>query len=91
MTSKTDLWWVSVGGNKCEPARVVSEDGKQVVYTIGCPDGILVTPESGVELVEKMDDPPLTSAASLAAKLKWERKIEREAKLGIFHGYQKFD
>jgi hypothetical protein len=55
MTRKlwNELWWVSVGGNKCEPARVLyhpdgpstAQDVPRTIFTIGCADGIEFHPE----------------------------------------------
>lgn len=30
--------WVSIAGGHTEPAGLVEEEGKRVVYTMGCPD-----------------------------------------------------
>lgn len=92
----TELWWVSVGGNACEPARVVKwksvgEDGvwqQTEVYTIGCPDGTPIVPGCGIELVEKIDAIPLTPAQAEKNQKAWDRKVERDLKRGIRHGYR---
>jgi hypothetical protein len=84
----TKLWWISVGGNKCEPARVVD---KKTAYTIGCPDPIII--DDTIELVMEIEDQqiPLTDAQLERKRRRWERKVERDAKRGIYHGYRKFD
>jgi hypothetical protein len=80
------LWWISVGGNRCEPARVI--DG--MAFTIGCPDGISV---AEVEMVKEIDQRsiPLTAVASAKRAARWEAKVEADRKRGIIHGYRRFD
>lgn len=82
--SKSQLWWISVGGGACEPARLV--DG--AVFTIGCPDPLLT---ADVEMVERIDKVPLTPAAQEAERIAWERKVKRDEARGIHHGYRRFD
>lgn len=83
---KSELWWISVGGNSCEPARIVGEK----IFTIGCQDGTSI-PDKGIELIERITYAPLTSKQSEAKRIAWDKKIERDAKRGIHHGYRKFD
>jgi len=85
--SKTELWWISVGGNKCEPARIVD---KKTAFTIGCSDGIPID-ENTIELVEQIEVVPLTDKQAEARRKRWERKILADEKRGIYHGYRKFD
>lgn len=79
-------WWVSVGGNDCEPAVVV--DGKQV-YTFGCPDPFDAT-DGHVEMVEEIGEAPDTPAEAARKQAKWEKQRERDRKAGLIHGYRRF-
>ncbi|MGY2995496.1 hypothetical protein [Mesorhizobium sp. URHB0026] len=90
---KNELWWVSVGGTTCEPARVVKDGKEQTVFTIGCPDGTLMAPDCGIELVEIIAkaDVPLTPEGSKRAEQNWRRKMARDHKAGLHHGYRRFD
>lgn len=82
------LWWVSVGGNKSEPARVVDD---KTVFTIGCPDGIELS-DGTVELVEEfVGAPPLNKKDEAAYQKRWDRKVKRDVARGIYHGYRSFD
>jgi len=76
-------WWVSVGGNPCEPAVV---KGKQA-WTFGCPDPFAL---DAIELVEEMSAPPDTPAEAKRKADAWERKRAKDAANGIFHGYRRF-
>ena len=82
------LWWVSVGGNDPEPARVVMESGEQRIYTIGCTDSF--TPGSGVLLVEQITNIPLTPEKSAKAQATYMRKLARDRARGIVHSYRRF-
>ncbi len=85
--AKTEYWWVSVGGNPCEPAILTNETKK--IYTFGCPDAL--DAEGGhVELVKKIDFIPDTPAESARKQAAWERKSALEEKRGIVHGYRRF-
>ncbi len=84
--SKSKLYWVSVGGNPCEPARIVDD----TVFTIGCPDGTELTEDCGIELVEEMTEIPLTPAGAIKAEKAWRRKVARDRKNSIHHGYRRF-
>lgn len=83
--SKSELWWVSIGGNVCEPARVMDH----ALFTIGCPDGISKE-GPGVILVEKIEYIPDTPAQREAKRRAWERKVAEDEKRGIHHGYRRF-
>jgi hypothetical protein len=87
--AKTELWWISVGGNKCEPARIVD---KAIAFTIGCPDGIILA-ENAVDLIKQIEEDsiPLTVKESELRRLRWEQKVAADKKRGIYHGYRKFD
>lgn len=92
MTKTTStLWWVSVGGNQCEPARVVLEGNDRTVFTIGCADGTLLSNTCGIELVEEIDDIPLTPADEAKRRDEWEKKRAEDRARGIHHGYRRFD
>lgn len=96
---KTELWWVSVGGNMGEPARVIRHGKSAMVYTIGCADGTLVTLDAnntdaavGVTLIEEILPAaiPQTEAQAEKAWKAWRRKVKRDEAMGIHHGYRRF-
>jgi hypothetical protein len=91
----SELWWVSVGGSKCEPARVVFKvphaswtyaDLIKTVYTIGCPDGTVMSPDCGVEMVERMESAPPTPKEKAALEKAWAAKRSYSG----LHGYRRF-
>ncbi len=85
--SESELWWVSVGGNPCEPARLV--DGE--IFTIGCCDPTPNTPDSGIILVERLDGAvPLNPAEAEAARKQWEKEERRREKEAEQHSYRRF-
>lgn len=81
------LWWISVAGSKCEPARVEYEGDKpKGFYSIGCQD---LHPLAGVVLVKEIkEEIPYTPAAQKAqetlAQKAWEAR-------GAGYRYRKFD
>lgn len=78
-------WWISVGGNECEPA-VRTDDGK--LFTFGCPDPL---DDTGIDLVRELcDSAPDTPAEAERKRVAWEKKAAKDAKRGIFHGYRRF-
>lgn len=83
-----EYWWVSVGGNDCEPC--VLSEGK--IYTFGCPDSFQPD-DPGIEMVKPMAEPPLNAAQEEAHKEK--RRIEyeqwRKENPGVSHGYRRFN
>lgn len=93
MPKTKEYWWVSVGGNNCEPAVVVkTSDGPHhapdvEIFTFGCPDALTT---KSVELVEKLDDPPDTPKQAARKQAAWDRKRAADAKRGIYHGYRTF-
>lgn len=87
MASK-EYWWVSVGGNKCEPAVVTGDADRREIFTFGCPDPLTT---ENVELVEKMDEAPDTPKEAARKAAAWEQQREADRKRGIFHGYRSFD
>jgi hypothetical protein len=88
----SELWWVSVGGNECEPARVVTEDGAQMVYTIGCNTGTLVS-EGTIDLVQVMNAGYIPDSPKQAEekRIAWEKQRTMDYRRGISHGYRRFD
>jgi hypothetical protein len=85
------LWWVSVGGNECEPARVVTnEEGIKTIYTIGCGSGTLAS-EGSIALVEQIDDVPDTPAEAERKRIIWEKNRTRDRLRGYVHSYRCFD
>lgn len=85
---KGHLWWASVGGNKTEPVRVVTQGERKVFYSIGCGDPHEL---EGVELLEKITDAPLSRrslAASEAANARWSAYYEKNRR---YLGYRRFD
>jgi hypothetical protein len=86
----SELWWVSVGGNECEPARVVTnEEGIKTIYTIGCNSGTLAS-EGSIALVERIDDVPDTPAEAEAKRIIWEKRRAIMERRGISHSYRRF-
>jgi hypothetical protein len=83
--TKAQYWWVSVGGNPCEPAVVT---GKRA-WTFGSPDPFSL-PSNIIELVERMPTPPETPAEAKNKAEAWQRKLDSDAAKGIFHGYRRF-
>jgi len=89
--SKKEYWWVSIGGNSCEPAIVVREKGKLNCYTAGCPDPLDVNKvPCVVELVKEMPFVPPTPKEAKKAAARWEKQRERDRARGIVHGYRSF-
>jgi hypothetical protein len=87
----SELWWVSVGGNECEPARVVTgEEGIKTIYTIGCNSGTLAS-EGSIALVEQIDDVPDTPAKAEEKRAIWEKHRARMASRGYLHSYRRFE
>lgn len=95
MSKTSELWWVSVGGNSCEPARVVTEtieleqgvERHQTVYTIGCADFTLLTPRCGIELVQEIESDEIPSTP------KQQRRLDRQWRAQLLsrpHGYKRF-
>lgn len=90
---KTELWWASIGGNTCEPIRVVLEDNDgppRGWFSIGCADEH--TGLEGVELVTQIrdDDIPPTPAEKAAQEAAWQRAQEA-ARASRPRGYRRFD
>jgi hypothetical protein len=86
----SELWWVSVGGNECEPARIVAnEGGIKTIYTIGCDSGTLVS-EGSIVLVQQIDDAPDTPAEAEAERIAWDKRRAADERRGISHGYRRF-
>lgn len=79
-----EYWWISVGGESCEPA-VVTDNGE--VFTLGCPDP---HDPATIEMVQKMGWIPDTPAEAERKRKAWEAKVERDRKRGIYHGYRRF-
>jgi len=84
MENKEDskLYWVSVGGNPCEPARL--NDGK--IYTIGCADGTKYEEGCGIELVKEIFTKRIPATPIEQKKLDraWRKRQSKN------HGYRKF-
>lgn len=83
----TELWWASIGGNTCEPIRVMRVTKEW--FSIGCNDSHPLT-EEGVQLVARMDAPDTPKRAE-KKRLEWEAKVKRDRKRGIIHGYRRFE
>ncbi len=86
MENENGLYWVSVGGNECEPARL--EDGK--VFTIGCNDGTVIEEGCGIEIVGELRGKLRTPKEQARLKVLWEEKRKREREAGIRHRYRRF-
>lgn len=87
------LVWVSVGGNECEPARLVENNGVKTVFTIGCADGTIIADGCGIEIVEARTAfyRPDTPAVAEKRRVEWEKQVARDKKRGIHHGYRRFE
>ena len=83
MKPAKEYWWVSVGGNACEPAVVTGDE----IFTFGCPDPLT---REHVELVEKMNDVPDTPKEAARKAAAWEAARARDQKRGAWHGYRQF-
>lgn len=58
--------WVSIAGGHTEPAGLVEEEGKRVVYTLGCPDPFFPDEEgSPCKILGPVIVPPDVPATSL--------------------------
>jgi hypothetical protein len=71
---------------------VVTKNGAQTVYTIGCNTGTLVS-EGSISLVEKIDDGdiPDTPAEAERKRIMWEKQRAIMDRKGIPHSYRRFD
>jgi len=78
-------YWVSVGGNDCEVARM--QDGK--IFTTGCADGTEYEEGCGIEVMPEILNAPRTSKERARYKKIWEENIA--LRRGISHGYRKFN
>lgn len=87
MSEPKEYWWVSVGGNDCEPAIVVGSEPKREIFTFGCPDALTT---KDAELVQEIGTPPDTPKEAARKQLVWDKKCEADRKRGIIHGYRKF-
>jgi hypothetical protein len=88
MTMKTELWWASIGGHKCEPIRVMvrDEDGPVHWFSIGCADPHPIGPGMVlVEIIEDFEIPPRPQDAAKQRK-QWEREHRQPGA-----GYRRFD
>lgn len=87
----SELWWASVGGNTCEPIRVIKDrNGKpKEWFSIGCADPHPIADE-GFQLVAQITV-PLTPEQAERKHAEWEAKVEADRKRGIIHGYRRFD
>lgn len=90
MTIKSELWWVSVGGNECEPARIVTNGSVEECFTIGCNDGTILFEGCGIEKVSLMSTAPNTPLKQKENNKLWEIQREKDRKRGITHSYRKF-
>jgi hypothetical protein len=88
---KFELWWASIGGNKCEPVRLMRDKtGKpKEWFSIGCADPHAV--DDGMSLVQQIQDEqiPMTPKDAERQRRKWERE---RARMGVnATGYRLFD
>lgn len=106
MTDKATFYWAIVGDSDPEPVAVTGEPGSRLAYTIGCPDPFpLDVPDANIELVEasgmyggvwrqepRQLEPPekLRAADHVARREATEKRLERDRKRGIVHGYAGF-
>jgi hypothetical protein len=87
---KSELWWASIGGNKCEPIRVMRDEAghPKEWFSIGCADPHPIS--DGMQLVEQItsDDIPLTPKEQEKQRKQWERDHKQRHPLA---GYRRFD
>ena len=81
-----EYWWVSIGGNPCEPAIVVTEEKIRKAFTIGCPDPF-VLPSNDCQLVRLLPKPPDTPAE---AEQKADAYEKQRIGMRFRHGYRRF-
>lgn len=82
---KTELWWASIGGNPCEPVRVVRGENGDTWFSIGCADPHPLS--DAVALVEEIEPAPPTPKEQKRLERAWatQAKAERSG------GYRRFD
>ena len=85
--AEKSYWWVSVGGNPCEPAVLIH--GSKKVYTFGCPDAFDADSDH-IALVREMTSIPDTPEEAALKQAAWERQRERDRIAGIIHRYRQF-
>ena len=86
--SHSKLYWASIGGNSCEPIRVMFDAVNQPRewYSIGCQDVHPIT--DTIELVEEITDIPLSKKEAKEQERKW---LKEQANYVRPAGYRKFD
>lgn len=94
MSETSELWWVSVGGNPCEPARIVIrpgvKGGSRIIFTIGCGDGTFLADGCGIELIKKIDEARDNPTNVAQREAEWKAKRAADIKRGVYHGYRRF-
>lgn len=81
---KDGLWFASVGGNPTEVIRISAGQ----MYSIGCADPHAL---NGVELIEMVDDMPVTAAGMAKKRRAWRARQERHFKKpGRYPSYRRF-
>lgn len=81
-----EWWWIEIGESGAEVAAIVTEDGKKVAYTAGCPDPFVIEPDSGIHLVSKVEK--VVSCQTCDTKRKNELRIHQKNLKG--HGWKRF-
>lgn len=85
---KSELWWASIGGNKCEPIRIIRKNKNDFEwYSIGCSDAHPCI--DGILLIEQIlnDDILHTPKEAKAAERKYNKQLKEMAKFS----YRRFD
>lgn len=85
---KKEFWWVSVGGNPCEPALVLRDSDNLTAFTFGCADAWHL-PAKSFELVKEIDCIPDTPAEAEKKQKAFERKWKADERRGVHHGYRR--
>lgn len=82
---KSKLYWASIGGNSCEPIRVIGNEW----YSIGCQDAHPVT--DSIDLVKEIIDIPLSKKEVEIQQAKWDKESKNKSIFTRPLGYRKFD
>lgn len=78
MSDRREYWWVSVGGNPCEPAAIDFVGSNRFAYTAGCADAFdLQAEDCPVELVLNMPNPPDSPVEKARKQAEYEEYLRK--------------
>lgn len=85
------LYFASIGGNPCEPIRVMFDARNQPRewYSIGCQDAHPIT--DSIDLVKEIIDIPLSKKEVEIQQAKWDKENKNKSIFTRPLGYRKFD